>query len=123
MSVRRLITPGTPSLAVPGRVQVIDRFRSGSGALRLTLAWPAGLRGTAAPMTGTRPADGLVRHAVPHTAPGAQCVCARQEACGGLIPAPYCTEHGRTAEPAMERHPAGGVRCTHLTRPAAPAPA
>ncbi|MFC7934354.1 hypothetical protein [Streptomyces cinereoruber] len=122
VSVRRLTAPGTPPLAVPGRVQVIDRFRSGSGALRLTLAWPAGLRGTAAPRTGTRPADGLTRHAVPYTAPGQGCACARQ-ACGGLIPAPYCPEHGRTAEPAMEWHPAGGVRCTHLARPATPAPA
>ncbi|MFC7979753.1 hypothetical protein ACFUT3_31530 [Streptomyces cinereoruber] len=59
----------------------------------------------------------LDRHALPCTAPGTQCACARQ-ACGGLIPVPYCTEHGRTAEPAMEWHPAGGIRCTHLTRPA-----
>ncbi|MFJ4873248.1 hypothetical protein [Streptomyces sp. NPDC088757] len=97
---------------------MIDRFRSGSGGLRVTLAWPVGLRGTA----DRRPRGGTVHHAVPHAAPGVQCVCARQ-ACGGLVPASHCIEHGRTVEPVMEWHPAGGVRCTHLTRPAAPAPA
>ncbi|MFE5678969.1 hypothetical protein ACFQ7B_12235 [Streptomyces erythrochromogenes] len=52
-SLCRLTAPGTGPLAVPGMVRVIDRFRSGSGGLRLTLAWPAGLR---------RPArDGRVR--------------------------------------------------------------
>ncbi|MFC9792731.1 hypothetical protein [Streptomyces sp. NPDC057695] len=94
-----------------------DRFRSGAGGLRVTLAWPAGLRGTAA----RRASGGTVDHAVPYAAPGELCACARQ-ACGGLVPASHCTEHGRTAEPVMEWHPAGGVRCTHLTRPAAPAP-
>ncbi|MFF8262730.1 hypothetical protein [Streptomyces virginiae] len=56
--LRRLAAPGTGPLAVPGEVRVIERFRSGSGGLRLTLAWPAGLRGTAA----SGPAGGLVRH-------------------------------------------------------------
>ncbi|WP_330335356.1 hypothetical protein OHS33_37205 [Streptomyces sp. NBC_00536] len=46
-SLRRLNAPGTGPLAVMGEVRVIDRFRSGSGGLRLTLAWPAGLRGAA----------------------------------------------------------------------------
>ncbi|MFF9691317.1 hypothetical protein [Streptomyces sp. NPDC014623] len=115
VSVRRLTAPGTPPLAVPGRVRVTERYRAGSGGLRITLAWPAGLRGTAAPRTGTRPTGGLIRHAVPYPAPGEACRCERQ-ACGGLAPAPYCTEHGRTAEPVMEWHPAGGVRCAHLTR-------
>ncbi|MFC8494781.1 hypothetical protein ACFUJU_29100 [Streptomyces sp. NPDC057235] len=118
LSVRRLTAPGMLPLAVPGRVRMIDRFRSGSGGLCITLVWPAGLRGTA----DRRPRGGTVDHAVPHTAPGAQCVCARQ-ACGGLVPLSHCTEHGRTVEPVMEWHPAGGVRCTHLTRPAGPAPA
>lgn len=117
-SLRRLTAPGTPPLAVPGGVRVIDRYRAGSGGLRVTLAWPAGLRGTAAPRTGTRPADGLLRHGVPYTDPGQRCACARQ-ACGGLVPVPYCTEHGRAADPAMEWHPADGIRCTHLTRRAA----
>ncbi|MFE5681313.1 hypothetical protein ACFQ7B_19215 [Streptomyces erythrochromogenes] len=36
--LRRLAAPGTCPLAVPGEVRVIDRFRSGSGGLRLTLA-------------------------------------------------------------------------------------
>ncbi|MGW9438655.1 hypothetical protein [Streptomyces sp. NPDC055607] len=109
LSLRRL---ATPPLAVPGGVRVIDRFRSGSGGLRVTLAWPAGLRGTA-----RRTGGGLVRHAVPYSAPGEACRCARQT-CGGLTPTPYCAEHGRAAEPAMEWHPADGVRCTHLSRPA-----
>jgi hypothetical protein len=65
VSVRRLTAPGTPPLAVPGGVRVIDRFRSGSGGLRVTLTWPAGLRGTAA----RRAAGGTVRHAVPYAAP------------------------------------------------------
>ncbi|MFJ6722755.1 hypothetical protein [Streptomyces sp. NPDC091259] len=38
-SLRRLTAPGTNPLAVMGEVRVIDRFRSGSGGLRLTLAW------------------------------------------------------------------------------------
>ncbi|MGW4725444.1 hypothetical protein [Streptomyces sp. NPDC004291] len=112
-SVRRLTAPVTPPLAVPGGVRVIDRYRAGSGGLRVTLAWPAGMRGTA----DRRPRGGTVEHAVPYAAPGEACVCARQ-ACGGLIPVPSCTGHGRTAEPVMEWHPAGGVRCTYLTRPA-----
>ncbi|MFJ3786232.1 hypothetical protein [Streptomyces sp. NPDC090093] len=112
-SLRRLTAPARPPLAVPGRVRVINRYRSGSGGLRITLAWPASLRGTA----DRRSRGGTVDHAVPYAAPGAQCVCVRQ-ACGGLIPVPYCPEHGRTAEPVMEWHPAGGVRCAHLTRPA-----
>lgn len=36
--LRRLTAPGTKPLAVMGAVRVIDRFRSGSGGLRLTLA-------------------------------------------------------------------------------------
>ncbi|WP_206308893.1 hypothetical protein [Streptomyces sp. A1136] len=38
-SLRWLTAPGTNPLAVMGEVRVIDRFRSGSGGLRLTLAW------------------------------------------------------------------------------------
>ncbi|MEU9039366.1 hypothetical protein AB0D45_31280 [Streptomyces sp. NPDC048352] len=44
-SVLRLTVPGAEPLAVVGEVRVVDRFRSGSGGLRVTLAWPAGLRG------------------------------------------------------------------------------
>ncbi|MFE6713856.1 hypothetical protein [Streptomyces sp. NPDC057695] len=111
VSVRRLTAPATPPLAVPGGVRVTDRFRSGSGGLRVTLAWPAGLRGTA----DRRPRGGTVDHAVPYAAPGEACPCARQ-ACGGLVPASHCTEHGRTVEPVMEWHPADGIRCANLTR-------
>ncbi|MFC8790827.1 helix-turn-helix transcriptional regulator [Streptomyces cinereoruber] len=110
-SLRRLTAPATPRLAVPGGVRVIDRFRSGSGGLRVTLAWPAGLRGSA-----RRTGGDLVRHAVPCSAPGEACRCGRY-ACGGLSPDVYCPEHGRAAEPAMEWHPASGIRCTHLSRP------
>ncbi|TDU73545.1 hypothetical protein [Streptomyces sp. KS 21] len=48
LTVKHPAAPGTPPLAALGEARVIDRFRSGSGDLRLTLAWPAGLRGTAA---------------------------------------------------------------------------
>ncbi|MFJ3819256.1 hypothetical protein [Streptomyces sp. NPDC090056] len=115
LSVRRLAAPGTLPLAVSGGVRVIERFRSGSGGLRVTLAWPASLRGTAA----RRASGGLVRHAVPDTAPGETCQWCPQQVCGGLIPTSYCPKHGSAADPAMEWHPAGGVRCTHLTRPPA----
>ncbi|MFD4939474.1 hypothetical protein [Streptomyces virginiae] len=77
-SLRRLTVPGTGPLAVPGEVRVIDQFRSGSGGLRLTLAWPAGLRGTAA----SGPAGGVVRHGIAYAGPGEGCVCARHD-CGG----------------------------------------
>ncbi|MFI1286459.1 hypothetical protein ACH4U5_37850 [Streptomyces sp. NPDC020858] len=59
-SVNRLAAPDTAPLAVLGEVRVIDRFRSGSGGLRLTLAWPARVRGTA-PFGAE---GGIVRHAV-----------------------------------------------------------
>lgn len=49
--IRRL---AAPPLAVLGGVRVIDRFRSGSDGLRVTLAWLAGLRGTVR-RTGGRP--------------------------------------------------------------------
>ncbi|MCF3181404.1 hypothetical protein IPZ70_15860 [Streptomyces polychromogenes] len=50
----RLPAPGTVPLAVRGRVRVVERFRSGSGgsAGDVGLAWPAGLRGTAAGVGG-----------------------------------------------------------------------
>ncbi|MFD7399341.1 hypothetical protein ACFV60_30420 [Streptomyces virginiae] len=58
---------------------MIDRFRSGSGGLRLTLACPtARLRGTAA----SGPAGGVVRHGIAYAGPGEGCVCARHD-CGG----------------------------------------
>ncbi|MFD0078978.1 hypothetical protein ACFVIY_42250 [Streptomyces sp. NPDC127166] len=39
--IRRLTAPSTDPLAVPYGLRVIDRFRAGSGGLRVTLAWPA----------------------------------------------------------------------------------
>ncbi|MFJ3883366.1 hypothetical protein ACIPW5_38705 [Streptomyces sp. NPDC090077] len=51
-SLGRLTAPGTVPLAVRGRVRLVERFRSGSGGLRVTLGWPAGLRGTAARRPG-----------------------------------------------------------------------
>ncbi|WP_405419242.1 hypothetical protein [Streptomyces erythrochromogenes] len=109
-AVRRLTAPGTGPLAVPGEVRVIDRFRSGSGGLRLTLAWPAGLRGTAAP----GPAGGVVRHGVAYAGPGEACVCARH-GCGGVVPVSWCAEHGDAVSPVLEWHPGGGIRCTALS--------
>ncbi|MFI9213973.1 hypothetical protein ACIGW7_38325 [Streptomyces sp. NPDC053253] len=80
-------------------------YRSGSGGLRVTLAWPAGLRGTAA--RGTT--GGQIRHSVPQDAPSPMCRCA-QSACGGLVPTAHCAEHSRADVLAMEWHPADGVR-------------
>ncbi|MCX5174022.1 hypothetical protein [Streptomyces virginiae] len=88
-SLRRLTAPGTGPLAVPGAVRVIDRFRSGAGGLRLTLAWPAGLRGTAT----SGPAGGVVRHGIAYAGPGEACVCTRHD-CGGVVPVSWCAEHG-----------------------------
>ncbi|MFC9825227.1 hypothetical protein ACFWG6_29035 [Streptomyces erythrochromogenes] len=109
-AVRRLAAPGASPLAVPGEARVVDRFRSGSGGLRLTLAWPAGLRGTAA----TGPAGGVVRHGVAYAGPAEACVCARHD-CGGVVPVSWCTEHGDAVGPVMEWHPGGGIRCTVLS--------
>ncbi|MFB7263911.1 hypothetical protein ACFCXH_17420 [Streptomyces nojiriensis] len=109
--LRRLTAPGTGPLAVPGEVRVIDRFRSGSGGLRLTLAWPAGLRGTAAP----GPAGGVVRHGIAYAGSGEACVCARHD-CGGVVPVSWCAEHGDAVGPVLEWHPGGGIRCTDLSR-------
>ncbi|MER6251951.1 hypothetical protein ABT224_11355 [Streptomyces sp. NPDC001584] len=108
-SLRRLTAPGTGPLAVPGEVRVIERFRSGSGGLRLTLAWPAGLRGTAA----SGPAGGVVRHGIAYAGPGEGCVCARHD-CGGVVPVSWCAEHGDAVGPVLEWHPGGGIRCTDL---------
>ncbi|KJY26932.1 hypothetical protein VR46_39620 [Streptomyces sp. NRRL S-444] len=55
-SVGWLTAPGTAPLAVLGQVRVIERFRSGSGGLRVTLAWPAGRR--AGPRDGCRSRPG-----------------------------------------------------------------
>ncbi|MEJ8642153.1 hypothetical protein WKI68_13050 [Streptomyces sp. MS1.HAVA.3] len=109
LTVKHLTAPGTPPLAALGEARVIDRFRSGSGGLRLTLAWPAGLRGTAA--SGT--AGGLVRHGVAHVGPGEGCVCRRHD-CGGVAPVSWCQEHGDAVGPVLEWHPQGGIRCTDL---------
>nr|WSX54891.1 hypothetical protein OG409_00325 [Streptomyces sp. NBC_00974]WSX54908.1 hypothetical protein OG409_38585 [Streptomyces sp. NBC_00974] len=64
-SVRRLTAPGTGPLAVLGEVRVIERLRSGSGGLRVALAWPAGLRGAASAGSG-----GVERHGVAYAGPG-----------------------------------------------------
>ncbi|MFD0270864.1 hypothetical protein ACFVGY_30515 [Streptomyces sp. NPDC127106] len=108
--LRRLTVPGAEALAVPGEVRLLDRSQAGTGGLRVTLAWPARLRG----MASLRSAGGVVRHAVAYTAPGEVCVCRRQE-CGGVTPVGWCAEHGDAAAPAMEWHPGGGLRCMELT--------
>lgn len=100
--MRRLTAPGTGPLAVPGRVQVIDRFRSGSGGLRVTLAWPAGLRGAASEGATGGPAH----HGVAYVTPGDNCVC-RRFACGGVTTVSWCQQHGQDADPVMEWHPEG----------------
>ncbi|CAL9634252.1 hypothetical protein SUDANB120_06158 (plasmid) [Streptomyces sp. enrichment culture] len=110
-SVRRLAAPGAGPLAVMGEVRVIDRFRSGTGGLRVSLAWPARLRGAAEDRRG-----GVARHAVPYVGSKGECPCTRHD-CGGLTPVSWCGEHGDSAgPPAMEWHPGGGVRCAGLAR-------
>ncbi|TDU80696.1 hypothetical protein [Streptomyces sp. KS 21] len=110
-SLGRLTAPGTGPLAVLGEVRVIERFRSGSGGLRVTLAWPAGLRGTAV----EGPAGGVVRHGVPSAGSAQECVCRRYD-CAGLVPLSWCTEHGDALNPVLEWHAGGGLRCAQLTR-------
>lgn len=110
-SVSRLTAPGTGPLAVLGEVRVIERYRSGSGGLRVTLAWPAGLRGAAAEGT----AGGVVRHAVPYAGSAEECACRRYD-CRGLVPVSWCAEHGDAAGPVMEWHPGGGIQCAELRR-------
>ncbi|MFI5761806.1 hypothetical protein ACIA8F_12775 [Streptomyces sp. NPDC051563] len=108
-STSRLTVPGSGPVAVLGEVRVIERYRSGAGGLRITLAWPARLRGAA----GERPAGGVIRQAVPYAGPADACPCRRQD-CGGLVPAPRCEEYGDAAVPVMEWHPGGGSRCAQL---------
>ncbi|MFE4205484.1 hypothetical protein ACFRSX_30875 [Streptomyces goshikiensis] len=110
-SLRRLAVPGAAPLAVPGEVRLIDLFRNGSGGLKVTLAWPAALRGAASDSQ----AGGVVRHGLAYAGPGEACVC-RRHACGGVVPVSWCTEHGASVEPVLEWHPGGGIRCTHLAR-------
>ncbi|MFJ3841509.1 hypothetical protein ACIPY6_39220 [Streptomyces sp. NPDC090054] len=101
--------PGVEAVAVPGEVRLLDRARAGHGGLRVTLAWPARLRGAAS----SRPASGVARHGVPYAAPGGSCVWARQE-CGGVLPVDWCPEHGEMVGPVMEWHSGGGLRCADL---------
>ncbi|MFE9637171.1 hypothetical protein [Streptomyces sp. NPDC006463] len=108
-TLRRLTVPGAEAVAVPGEARLVGRFRAGRGGLRVTLAWPARLRGAASP----RSVGGVLRHAVAHTAPGEACVCRRQE-CGGVVPVGWCEEHGDAVAPVMEWHPGGGLRCAEL---------
>ncbi|MFF1561568.1 hypothetical protein [Streptomyces sp. NPDC058279] len=89
---------------------MIDRFRSGSGGLRLTLAWLTGLRGAAS--VGS---VGVERHGVVSAGAGEACACKRHD-CGGVVPVGWCAEHGDAVGPVMEWHPGGGIRCTELTR-------
>ncbi|GLV85695.1 hypothetical protein Slala03_53840 [Streptomyces lavendulae subsp. lavendulae] len=93
-----------------GGVRFLDRVRAGAGGLHMTLVWLAGLRGGAS----SRPTGGVIRHALPYSAPGEACVCRRQE-CGGLVPVGWCVEHGDAAGPAVEWHAGGGLRCAALS--------
>ncbi|MFE1877684.1 hypothetical protein ACFW9N_43770 [Streptomyces sp. NPDC059496] len=110
-SLRRLTVPGAAPLAVPGEVRLIDRFRTGSGGLKVTLAWSAGLRGAAS----DRQAGGVVRHGLPYAGTGKACACQRHD-CGGVVPVNWCQEHGTSAEPVLEWHSGGGIRCSDLAR-------
>ncbi|MFF4331138.1 hypothetical protein ACFYZT_32115 [Streptomyces sp. NPDC001591] len=109
-TLTRLTAPGAGPLAVLGDVRMTDRFRSGSGALRITLEWPARLRGTPAPTGG-----GVVRHGVPQARTSEDCVCERHD-CGGLDPVLWCAEHGDDVAPVLDWHAGGGLRCAQLAR-------
>ncbi|MFK0256338.1 hypothetical protein [Streptomyces sp. NPDC090445] len=76
-SVRRLTASDARPPAVLGDVRVAERFRPGSGGLRVTLSWPASLRGAAAEGSAAE-----VRHGVPYARPGEDCVCRRCKAYG-----------------------------------------
>ncbi|MGW6951765.1 hypothetical protein [Streptomyces xanthophaeus] len=102
IAVRSLAVPGRTALAVSGDVRLTGRHDGGRGRVWVALSWRAGLRGEA----------GQAGHAV-SCARGADCRCAPQE-CGGIVPARHCLEHGVRAAPAMEWHPAGGIRCGQL---------
>ncbi|WP_199829371.1 hypothetical protein [Streptomyces sp. WM6368] len=65
-SLRRLTVPGAAPLAVPGEVRLIDLFRTGSGGLKVTLAWPAALRGAAS----DGQVGGVVRHGLAYAGLG-----------------------------------------------------
>ncbi|MFI6032996.1 hypothetical protein ACIBBD_02200 [Streptomyces sp. NPDC051315] len=52
----------------------------------------------------------MIRHAIPYTAPTADCLCP-QQACYGIIPALDCPDHGARRNPAMEWHEADGPFC------------
>ncbi|WP_030390961.1 hypothetical protein [Streptomyces sp. NRRL S-241] len=107
-ALRRLTVPGAAPLAVP-EVRLTDLFRNGSGGLKVTLAWPAALRGAASDSQ----AGGVVRHGPAYAGPGEACAC-KQHPCGGVVPVHWCEEHGTSVEPAMEWHPGGGIRCADL---------
>lgn len=53
-------------------------------------------------------------HWTPYKQPSTACPCPVQT-CGAIIPDPDCPDHGARAEPAMNRHTAGGTRCQNLT--------
>ncbi|MGE7390881.1 hypothetical protein ACQKM2_35940 [Streptomyces sp. NPDC004126] len=107
----RLTVPGAVPLAVVGRVRVGERFRSGAGGLRVTLAWPVGLRGTAAP------SGGVAHHAVlaagGGVGAGCPCVC---HACGGVTAVSWRPDHGPAEGRASESHIEGGIHCADRAR-------
>ncbi|MFD7840796.1 hypothetical protein [Streptomyces sp. NPDC059761] len=108
-TVSRLTAPGTGPLAVLGGVRLTERFRSGSGGLRVRVEWPARLRGAASDSR----AGGVVQHGTAYADSGEKCVCRRFD-CGGVDPVAWCQEHGDEAGPVMEWHPGGGLRCAAL---------
>ncbi|MFI5987398.1 hypothetical protein ACIBEA_41845 [Streptomyces sp. NPDC051555] len=113
VSVERLTAPGTSPLAVLSRVRLVESYRSGAGGLRITLAWPASMRGTAAR------SGGVVHHVdLPEDAAagaGAECGCTGHD-CGGVTPRWGCPDHGPAAGGAMEEHIEGGVYCADRVR-------
>ncbi|MEW1637552.1 hypothetical protein AB0469_26205 [Streptomyces sp. NPDC093801] len=99
-TVSRLTAPGTGPLAVLGEARLTERFRSGSGGLRIRVEWPARLRGAAS----ERLVGGVVRHGTAYAAPGGNCGCRRFD-CGGVDPVAWCREHGDTAQPVIAQLP------------------
>ncbi|MEU6896341.1 hypothetical protein ABZ934_32310 [Streptomyces sp. NPDC046557] len=96
-------------------VRVAERFRSGSGGLRVTFTWPAGLRGAAS--VGS---VGVERHGVAYVGPGGgvrvRAAWLRRSRPGGLVSG--ARERGRAGDGVAlrRRNPLHGVEAAAYGR-------
>ncbi|MFJ3877173.1 hypothetical protein ACIPW5_06920 [Streptomyces sp. NPDC090077] len=104
----------TVPLAVLDRVRVVERFRSGAGCLRVTLAGlPA--CGERPPGTGVWP----ITRSCPRPRAPAAGVCSMPAA--GVTAVSWCPDHGPAEGRAVENHIEGGIHCAERARLRAPA--